>query len=203
MGHSVARRLSIRFLDTGTMYRAFAWAALQRGIDPKDGKALAKLAQTLDVRLELDGDRQTLLVGGEDAAPHLREPEVEQAVSHVSAVPAVRAAMVALQRKVAQGGPIVMVGRDIGTVVLKDAALKVFLKASREVRATRRYEEQRERGRETNYDEVLAGLALRDKIDTERADSPLRPAEDAVQVDTDSLTVDQVVQRILELLKHR
>jgi len=203
VGRAVARRLGIRFLDTGTMYRAFAWATLRRGIDPKDGSALAKLAKTLDMRLEGGSDGQRLLVDGEDTASHLRERDVEQAVSLVAAVSVVRAAMVALQRKVALEGPLVMVGRDIGTVVLKDATLKVFLKASREVRATRRHEEQKTHGKEVNYDEVLAGLALRDKIDTERADSPLRPAEDAVEVDTDSLTVDQVVQRILELLKHR
>jgi cytidylate kinase len=203
VGQAVARQLGIRFLDTGTMYRAFTWAALGRGIDHKDTLALTKLARDLDVRLVLEGDRQALLVDGKDATPHLREPEVERAVSHVSAVRAVRTAMVSLQRKVARDGPIVMVGRDIGTVVLKDAALKVFLKASPDVRAKRRYNELQESFNQLTYEEVLASLVQRDKIDTERADSPLRPAEDAIQVDTDPLTVGQVVEKILELAKQR
>jgi cytidylate kinase len=203
VGRAVARQLGISFLDTGTMYRAFTWAALRRGIDPKDAATLTKLAKTLDMRLVIDGDRQKLLVDGMDATSHLRDPEVERAVSHVSAVHEVRTAMVALQRDIARDKPIVMVGRDIGTVVLKDATLKVFLKASPEVRARRRYDEQKEGGKSVSYQEVLAGLVKRDTIDTERTDSPLRPARDAVQIETDPLTVDGVVQKILELLKRR
>ena len=194
VGKAVAGRLGYRFLDTGTMYRAVTWTAIRRGVDFADFKALASLADSVAMRLEA-GDRLT--VDGEDVTDHLRDHDVERAVSSVvSAVPGVRTALVSQQRAVADRGPIVMVGRDIGTTVLPDAPVKIFLQASAEVRARRRYDQIHEEGGSIRYDRVVSDLAHRDKIDSERAVSPLRPAPDAIVIDTDDMTVEQVIERL-------
>lgn len=193
VGTAVAARLGYRFLDTGTMYRAVTWTAIRRGVDFTDCEALASLASTVDMRLEA-GDRLT--VDGEDVTGHLRDDDVQRAVSPVSAVPGVRTALVSQQRAVADRGPVVMVGRDIGTAVLPDARTKIFLQASAEVRARRRYDQIREGGGSISYDRVVCDLARRDKIDSERAVSPLRPAPNAIVIETDQMTVEQVIERV-------
>ena len=193
VGAAVAIRLGYRFLDTGTMYRAVTWAAIRRGVDFADCEALTSLASSLAMRLDA-GDRLT--VDGEDVTGYLRDDDVQRAVSPVSAVPGVRTALVSQQRAVADRGPIVMVGRDIGTDVLPDARIKIFLRASAEVRARRRYDQIREGGGSTSYDRVVCDLAHRDKIDSERAVSPLRPAPDAIVIETDHMTVEQVIERV-------
>ncbi len=193
VGRAVALRLGYRFLDTGAMYRAVTWTALRRGVDFADCEALASLASSIAMRLEA-GDRLT--VDGEDVTGHLRDDDVQRAVSPVSAVPGVRTALVSQQRAVADCGPIVMVGRDIGTAVLPDARIKVFLQASAEVRARRRYDQIREGRGSITYDRVVCDLAHRDKIDSERAVSPLRSAPDAIVIDTDHMTVAQVIERV-------
>lgn len=203
VGSQMAKRLGVRFLDTGMMYRAFTWSALQAGIDRSDEKALAVLAKSMSMQSETRDGKDVLLVNGEDATPHVKSREVERAVSYVSAVSAVRRALVALQRQIAAEDSIVMVGRDIGTVVLKDATLKVFLRATVEERARRRYLELKRQGKQVDYEDVEAELARRDKIDSERADSPLQAAEDAVMVDTDHLSIGEVVEEIVELLGDR
>jgi CMP/dCMP kinase len=203
VGMIVARRLGYRFLDTGMMYRAFTWLVLQRGVDPEDEAGVAKLAR--DVRVEVSAslpgsdDSGRVLVDGEDATAFLVRPDVEAAVSLVSRLPVVREAMVRLQREVSDGGEIVVAGRDIGTVVLPDAGLKVYLEASRLERARRRYEQARLRGQEITLKSVLDELERRDGIDSSRETSPLRAAEDAVVLPTDGLNPDQVVERILAL----
>ena len=193
VGRAVAVRLGYRFLDTGTMYRAVTWAAIRRGVELADCEALASLARSIAMRLEA-GDRLT--VDGEDVTGHLRDDAVQRAVSSVSAVPGVRTALVSQQQAVADRGPIVMVGRDIGTDVLPDARIKIFLRASAEVRARRRYDQMREGGGSISYDRVVCDLAHRDKIDSERAVSPLRPAPDAIVIETDHMTVEQVIERV-------
>jgi len=203
VGMIVARRLGYRFLDTGMMYRAFTWLVLQRGVDPEDEAGVAKLAR--DVRVEVSAslpgsdDSGRVLVDGEDATAFLVRPDVEAAVSLVSRLPVVREAMVRLQREVSDGGEIVVAGRDIGTVVLPDAGLKVYLEASRLERARRRYEQARLRGQEITLKSVLDELERRDGIDSSRETSHLRAAEDAVVLPTDGLNPDQVVDRILAL----
>lgn len=198
MGRELASRLKRRFLDTGNMYRVVTWAALDRDIGLKDERALQELAEAIEIRLVPVDGSDRLLVDGRDVTDLLRRREIDGGVSDVSAVPGVRRALVRQQRAVADQGPIVMVGRDIGTVVLPDAKVKVFLKASARVRARRRHEENVDKGLTTDFDQVLMDLKKRDRQDSERADSPLRPADDALEIDTDSLSVEEVVELILE-----
>jgi len=203
VGSRVAGALGWPFVDTGTMYRAITWLALQRGIDPGDAERVSALAEaaTMCVRPPAAGSAEyaIVIVDGEDATPMLRTPAVERAVSIVSAVPRVRRRMVALQRELAAEHPVVMAGRDIGTVVLPDARLKVFLDASAETRAGRRAAELARRGRPSAPAAVLAETLARDRLDSERADSPLAAAADAIVLHTDGLGEDDVVARVLEL----
>jgi len=203
VGRVLARRLGARFLDTGTMYRAVAWTTIERGVDLEDTAALTELAEGLDIRVSLEDGEQALSVDGTDVTEFLRLPEVESRVSKVSDVPGVRQALVTQQRRVAEEGAagIVMVGRDIGTVVLSDAAVKVFLQASVMIRVRRRLDELRRKGDIRDPSQLAEEIQMRDKIDTERSDSPLRPAVDSVTVETDSLRIDQVVGKIQELIE--
>ena len=201
VGRTVAGRLGWRFLDTGAMYRAVTWAAIQRGIDLEDEKALSELSSDLRIRLIADEAGDRLSVDGQDITDHLRDRDVERGVSLVASVSGVRSAMVNQQRAIAREGPIVMVGRDIGTVVLPEAGAKVFLRASVEVRARRRYLELQRERRVPEYQRLVDDLQRRDKIDSERADSPLRPAEDAVEIDTDVLGIEEVADKVLAFVR--
>lgn len=205
VGRKVAERLGYPFLDTGSMYRAFTWYALHRGIDLGDEEALVELARRVRIDLGPPSPRSiepcTIAVDGEDATPHLRRPEVEAAVSLVSRIAGVREALVRAQRQMAGRRAVVMAGRDIGTVVLPDADLKVYLDASLEERAQRRHRELRALGQDVGEEEVLRDLRRRDSIDSQRAVSPLRPAEDAVVIDTEGLSLDEVVQRVMALVE--
>ena len=207
VGNLVARKLGYLFLDTGAMYRALTWLAVQRRLDPEDEEAMARLAEgmTMEVRPPSPGrsEQCRVRVDGEDATPHLRTPEVEASVSLVSRVPAVRRELVCIQRRLAQGGPTVMVGRDIGTDVLPDADLKVYLDASREERARRRCQQLALKGPAPSLESVLADLEKRDAIDSGRSVSPLRPAADAVVINTNDLTLEEVVERVLSLVEAR
>ena len=182
------------------MYRGVTWAAIKQGIDLQDADSLAKLASELEITIVPSKAGDRLVMDGEDVTEHLRSPQVEQGVSLVASISGVRSAMVSQQRSLAKESPIVMVGRDIGTVVLPDAPVKVFLKASVEVRARRRFQELVAQGSLPNYQQVVDDLARRDKIDSERADSPLRPAEGALQIDTDRLEIDEVVEKVLSVV---
>ena len=198
VGTELARRLDYRFLDTGGMYRAITLLALEAGIDLQDQAALTELAQ--HTRMELvggpSGDR--MVVDGRDVTVELRARKVDSSVSRVSAVRGVRIALVQQQREVAEQGPIVMVGRDIGTVVLPDAKVKVYLNASVEVRTRRRVREMNACGRDASYERVLEELRMRDSIDIERFESPLRPAEEALIVDTDDMSVVEIADKVLQ-----
>jgi cytidylate kinase len=193
IGSLLARRLGYRFVDTGAMYRALTWLALELGVDLEDEKALEELALGANIELAAEG----VMVGGRDVSLDIRREEVERGVSLVAKVGGVRRAMVAQQRQMAQGGQVVMAGRDIGTVVLPHAELKLYLVASAEERARRRHLELVQRGQEANYDQVLAELKRRDKIDSERALAPLQPAPDAKVIDTDGLNIEQVLAEIM------
>ena len=188
------------------MYRAITWLALQRGIDTGNEATLSAMAETVAIRIgppPADGrEACSISVDGRDVTLALREPAVERTVSSVSAVLGVRRALVRLQREAAPAD-VVMAGRDIGTVVIPDAGLKVFLLATLAVRAARRQEELALKGRVETLAQVQADLERRDRIDSGRAHSPLRAAEDAVVVDTDTLTLDDVVERIVQLACER
>ncbi len=197
VGRRLAERLGVRFLDTGMMYRAATLAAIRSGVDIRDEDAVARLVSSLEIRVVWGEAGDRLLVDGRDITDELRSPLVDGSVSEVSAVPAVRSVMVQQQRAIAREGSIVMVGRDIGTVVLPEATAKIFLTASAEVRAQRRLRELDQRGRRADRDEVMAALRHRDKIDAGRDDSPLKPDDDAVTIETDLLSVDEVVEIIV------
>jgi len=196
----VAERLHYRHIDTGAMYRAVALAALRTGADPEDGDACGRLAET--VRIEFgdaaDGG-QTVTLDGDDVTRDIRTPEVTLAVSPVSAHPSVRQAMVRQQRALAEQGGAVLEGRDIGTVVLPSAEVKVYLVASTRVRAERRLKDLREQGLEPSVEDVEADIVRRDDYDSSREASPLRRAVGSVQIDTSDLTIEGQVDRIVEV----
>lgn len=202
VGSLVARHLDWRFLDTGVMYRAVAWAAMQKKVRIDDETGLGELARSLRIELVSDGPgKERLLLYGQDITAHLRSREVENYVSLVARVPEVRLAMVEKQRALGKEGKIVMAGRDIGTVVLPEARVKIFLLASVEERAKRRFLEMRQKGMKASYEQVLEDLKRRDKIDTERPLSPLKAAADAIVVETDGVEVQRVVDKILSIAR--
>jgi cytidylate kinase len=182
------------------MYRAVSYVGLSRGLDIADELEMTRLAEDITMRLTSSRNDDRLLVDGQDITDHLRKPEVERGVSTVAAISGVRLALVRQQRAIAADGPIVMVGRDIGTVVLQDATVKAYLNASVEVRAKRRYDERKDSPGSLSYAAVLEDLIRRDTMDSERADSPLRPADDAVIIDTDGLAIGEVARRIVDLV---
>jgi cytidylate kinase len=188
------------------MYRAVTWAALERGIPVRDEKRVTKLAESLTIEVgapgQQDGRQYTVYADGQDVTWAIRRPDVDANVSPVSAYPGVRRALTEQQRKIAARGRMVMVGRDIGTVVLPAADLKLFIRASVQERARRRYQECRSRGEEVTYEQVLDSMRRRDEIDTQRTYAPLRPAEDAIIIDTDGLDIEQVLDRIEPLLQN-
>jgi len=196
LGRRLADALAYLFFDTGVMYRAVTWGALQRGIPIDDEAAVTRLAETvqIDVRppSQNDGRACDVLLDGADVTWETRRPEVDANVSPVSAYRGVRQALASQQRRIGLRGRVVMVGRDIGTVVLPEADLKIYLDASAEERARRRYKEILGRGEQADYEQILEGVRRRDEIDSTRAVSPLRAAEDAVILDSDKLDADQV-----------
>mgnify|MGYP001822516393 FL=1 len=204
IGALLAERLGYLYFDTGVMYRAVTWVAIARGIDVTDEEGVTGLAERLRIdvlRPTVDDGRQyTVLADGEDVTWKIRRPEVNWGVSPVSAYPGVRAALTAQQRRLGQKGKIVMVGRDIGTVVLPGADLKLYLDATVEERAGRRYRETLDRGEPAEFDEVLASVRLRDQIDSGRAHAPLCAAQDALVVDTTELDIQATLERVLALV---
>jgi cytidylate kinase len=203
VGLALAAALGYRFFDTGAMYRAVTWLALRRQIDVHDADGLAHLAESVTIGIR-DTPKNAVeptgvTLDGEDATPHLRDAEVEENVSLVSRVPAVRHELVRIQRDLARDGAVVMAGRDIGSVVLPDADLKIYLDASREVRARRRADQLHAAGGSPDFDELLADLVRRDGIDSSRKASPLTAAPGAVIINTDSMSLEEVVQRIVAL----
>jgi cytidylate kinase len=203
VGHALAQSIDATFVDTGLMYRALTLAAVERGMDVEDGGALGRLAA--ECRIEVERPRpdqhdrlETVLLDGRDVTVDVRRPRIDRAVSAVSRHAEVRDAMLEVQRATARRGDVVMVGRDIGTVVLPDATLKVYLTAAPETRALRRAVEM---GRPERYEEYLAEILRRDGADAGRAVAPLRQADDALVLDTGLLSVDDCVAAICERLE--
>jgi cytidylate kinase len=198
LGKLLARQLGYKFVDTGNMYRALTWKALKLGLDLDQEEKLGEMAER--ARMEPWGE-DGFLVDGEEVGKELRSQEVEKGVSLVACHPRVRLAMVALQQRLAQEGRVVMVGRDIGTVVLPQAQAKFFLTASPGERARRRFRELKEQGQNPDYEAVLKDLERRDGIDSKRSHSPLRPAPEARILDTDGLILEEVARKVLSLLE--
>lgn len=196
----MADRLNYLYFDTGVMYRAVARAAVDRGIPIEDEAAVVRLAESLRIdvsRATVDDGRQyTVYADGQDVTWEIRSPEVDRLVSPVSAYRGVRAALTRQQRRIGAGGRVVMVGRDIGTVVLPEAEVKIHLDASVEERARRRHLEAAGRGQPSTYAQVLADLIRRDRIDSTRTEAPLAVAEDAIVIDSTHMSVEEVVARI-------
>ncbi len=208
VAHAIARRCNLTYLDTGAMYRSVAWLCLEAGVDVADDEAVANVARTCTIEFEPDGKGQRVLANGTDVTEQIRTPDVERAVSPVSAVPAVREVMVALQRKVGERGDVVAEGRDIGTVVFPAADVKVFLTASPEARAHRRAVQRAGGNVATDAGatadaadeaQILADIRSRDEYDSTRKTSPLRPADDAVRLDSSELGFEEVVQAVIAL----
>jgi cytidylate kinase len=204
IGELLARRLGYLYLDTGAMYRVVTWVALELGIYIADEEAITALAESVEINITRptvdDGRQYTVYANGQDVTWEIRRPEVDANVSPVSAYPGVRQGLTDQQRRIGRRGCIVMMGRDIGTVVLPEAHLKVYLEATVEERALRRYREILERGEEADYETVLSAMRRRDKIDSERVAAPLRPAYDAVIIDTTGLSIAEVLARMEELV---
>lgn len=192
----LAKELQFIYVDTGALYRAIGYMALRRGISLQDAAGIEALLPDLRLEIRYMDGSQRVLVNGEDVSDKIRTPEVSMAASAVSSLPAVRRFLLDLQRDMAKTNNVIMDGRDIGTVVLPDARVKIFLTASAEVRARRRFEELKEKGVPTTYDEVLADMEKRDYDDSHRAAAPLKAAEDAILVDTSSLDLDGAVSAI-------
>jgi cytidylate kinase len=198
----MAKKLNFLYLDTGAMYRGVALAALRKGIPFDQETPLSDLCQTIDLRFEHTEGADRLLLNGEDVSQAIRSPEMDIASSAVSAVKTVRLAMTDLQRRLAQDLNVVAEGRDMGTVVFPDATHKFFLTARPEVRARRRYRERRARGEEVSFEEVASLLAKRDQQDASRELAPLKPAEDAVIIDSSNLEPMGVVREMMAHVKH-
>jgi CMP/dCMP kinase len=205
LGRRLADSLGYLFFDTGVMYRAVTWVTLERGVKVDDEAAVTHLAEAvqIDVRppAKEDGRACDVFADGIDITWETRTPEVEANVSPVSTYPGVRQALAAQQRRIGLRGRVVMVGRDIGTVILPDADLKIYLDASAEQRARRRYLEIIDRGGKADYRQILAGVRMRDKIDSTRTFSPLRPARDAVIIDSDKMNADEVFEKVQALCR--
>ena len=201
IGKLVALKLGFQFLDTGEIYRAVTWAAIEKAIGFEDDEALINLAKNLKISLVSEGKTQKLFVNHLDITNQLRILEVEHGVSIVSKVSGVRTLMVKQQRNIALENPIVMVGRDVGTIVLPRANCKIYLDASLQVRAKRRHKQIKSLGESIEYNQVLTDLSRRDKMDMHRSDSPLVAAPDAILVNTDELGIGQLAKKILCIAK--
>ncbi len=205
---TVARRVALAlgflYVDTGAMYRAIAWQADQLGLTPDDEAQVVAMAQESDVRLEDAPDgKQRVFINGTDVMDAIRTPRISNLVSSISAIPGVRARTVELQRQLGAHGGVVMEGRDIQTVVFPDAEVKIFLTASPAERARRRWLELQQRGVEADLAQIQRDIEARDARDSQREMSPLAKAPDAVEVDTDGLTIEQVVERIISIVKEK
>lgn len=204
LGYYLASLLGYLYLDTGVLYRAVTWGALQAGIAIADEAAVTELAQQLPIEVtpptQADGRQYSVFSGPQDITWAVRAPEVDAAVSPVSTYPGVREALTRRMREIAARGQVVMVGRDIGTVVIPDADLKLYVVASAEARAHRRHQELLARGKPITYEAVLENIRSRDAIDSSRAAAPLKPAPDAVLLDTTALTMEEMFRQVEQLV---
>ncbi len=203
VGRLLAQRLGYLYMDTGAMYRALAWKALHLGIALEDSAALTRLAEASRIALSGDPEHVRVTIDGRDVTEAIRSPEVSRAASLIATIEGVRRAIVAAQREMGRGGGVVLEGRDTGTVVFPDADVKFFLDARPEVRARRRLEQERAQGRDVSFEETLRETLERDRRDQERSASPLRQAEDAFYLDSSDMSVEEVLERMLEIIRQR
>lgn len=204
----LAGKLNFLYLDTGVMYRTVTLAAIEGGIDLTDEAAVAKIARKIDVTIipattETDGRQYTVLLNEEDVTWDIRSPLVDATVSLISSYPTVRQEMVKRQREIGKRGRVIMVGRDIGTVVMPDAPLKLYITASAGERARRRWHDRRDQGHTNDFEAILADVNRRDQIDSSRRVSPLRPAQDAVVIDSTGRSVEDIVEQIMDLINEQ
>lgn len=195
----VAKQLGFVYIDTGAMYRSVGLAALNAGVSTTSESALCSIIGDIDIEIRNNGGTQRFFLNKNDVTDKIREPEVSVAASNVAVIPAVRLKLVELQRKMAESCNVVMDGRDIGTYVLPNAELKVFLTASVDERARRRFDELKQKNQNVTFDEVKRDMEYRDKNDSEREFAPLKPADDSIILDSTNLTVEEVINRILQL----
>ena len=199
-----AKELEFIYVDTGALYRAIGLCAFRNNIGSKDADAILQMLKDIKVELAFnDKKEQIVLLNGEDVSGFIRTPEISMYASDVSAIPQVRAFLLELQRNMAKTNNVIMDGRDIGTVVLPDAQIKIFLTASPQVRAKRRYDELIEKGMDVNFDDILSDVITRDYNDSHREIAPLKPAEDSIIVDTSQLNLEQSVNKMISIMKER
>jgi len=201
---SAAKELGFIYVDTGALYRTVGLAATRNNVEAVEGEALNNFLKTITVELTFnDKKEQIVLLNGEDVSGYIRTPEASMMASKISAIPAVRAFLLDLQRNMAKTNNVIMDGRDIGTVVLPDAEVKIFLTATPEARAERRYKELVEKGMDVKYEDVLNDVVTRDYNDSHREIAPLKQADDAVLADTTELDLQQSIQLIIDIVKER
>lgn len=202
LAKGAAKKLNIMYLDTGAMYRTCALCSIKTGIDPKDEEAVKKMLETMDLKIKFEDGVQHMILNGEDVTGFIRTEEVSKAASNISTWPFVRTALVDMQRKIAADQSFVVDGRDIGSVVLPNAKYKFFLTASAEARAKRRFLELQEKGdNNQTYEEVLKDIIWRDKQDSERSASPLVKVDDAVEIDTSDIGIEETLDLLLSYIK--
>ncbi len=199
----LSEKLGVIYVDTGAMYRAMALYMIRKKVDPDDASALSEGCRTADITLDFVDGQQQVFLNGENVSSLIRTEEVSTMASRSSVNPDVRAKLVELQRKLAKERSLVMDGRDIGTVVLPDAAVKIYLTASTAVRAKRRYDELKARGEECELSQIEADIIARDERDMNREISPLKQAEDAVLLDSSELSVEEVEARMMEIVREK
>lgn len=198
-----ANCLGFVYVDTGALYRAVGYAAMEADIDISNERQLEKLLKAVKIKIEFQCGSQIILLNGKDISDKIRTQSVSMMASNVSAIPKVRDFLFGLQVSMAQNNDVIMDGRDIGTVVLPNAQVKIFLTASPEVRAERRYKELIEKGQNVKFEEVLDDIIKRDYQDTHRETAPLRPADDSVYIDTSELTFNESVEKIISVIKEK
>ena len=204
LSKEVARELSFIYVDTGALYRTIGLAASRKGISMEDKDGIVSLLSEIEVKLAFnDEGTQIVLLNGEDVSGYIRTPQASMYASAVSAIPEVRAFLLDLQRNMAKNDNVIMDGRDIGTVVLPDAKIKIFLTASAEKRAMRRYKENIEKGIDVSYEDVLKDVNERDYNDSHRAIAPLKPAEDSITVDTSDYDFEGSKDLLLKVIRER
>jgi len=196
----LAKKLGYLYIDTGAMYRACALKAKKLGIDINDEESIRNLLDFIDIRIENDNSKNRILLDGEDVSEDIRADDISSLASAISAIPAVRYKMVELQRKMGEKGSVILDGRDIGTFVFPDAEVKFFLTASPEIRAKRRWLELQQKGIDKNFSEVLADLVKRDNNDSQRALAPLKKAEDAIEIDTSNMTIEEQTETLYKII---
>lgn len=204
IARACAKQLSYIYVDTGALYRAIGLAAMRNNIEPIESTQVDELLSQIKVELSFnENNEQAVLLNGEDVSGLIRTPEASMTASRISAVPSVRAYLLDLQRSIAQHNNVIMDGRDIGTVILPNAQVKIFLTASPQERAKRRYNELIQKGEDVSYSDVLDDVIKRDYQDSHREIAPLRPAKDSVTIDTTELTFEQSVSKILSVIKEK